>query len=180
MLCTPNHTCIRDASWGFGLLPAFIFGVKGQLFRLEEDYVFTLAGARCFSGCRPVRFRIPAGYEFDKASIPPLLWGPPFNYTPDGLCTVPALEHDFLCDLLTGGSGWLRNKLVILPECPPAGCVHEHFRLRLHEAGVRPAKAQAMGRAVAALGPQGWAWPWLKAAACALGAGVLAAWILTL
>lgn len=158
---------LRDASLGFGLLPRFVFWrwVQGPLWRLEEDHVFTLAVPRCMASCGPCEFRIPAGYEFDKASVPPLLWGAPFNYTPDGLCTVPALEHDFLCDLLRNGSPWLKNKLVILPAPPPPWMVHEHFRLRLHEAGVRRGKAEAMGRAVALLGPKGKAWPWLKAAA---------------
>jgi hypothetical protein len=98
------------------------------------------------------------------------------NYLPDGLCLLPALEHDFLCDLLSGGSGWLEARLDGLPGCPPAADVHEHFRLRLHECGVRPGKAEAMGRAVAALGPQGWAWPWLKTGVLAVG--LIIYWIL--
>ncbi len=166
---------LRDASLGFGLLPRCLFRrVRGPLWRLGEDYVFTLAARRCTSACGPVTFRIPRGYEFDKASIPPLLWGPPFNYLPDGLCVLPALEHDFLCDLLQGGSAWLRNKLVVMPDCPPARLVHEHFRLRLHECGVRFTKAEAMGRAVAAFGPQGAAWPWVRAGIGAALAGLLA------
>lgn len=157
---------IRDPSLGFGFLPRFLFWrwVKGPLWRLEEEHVFTLAVPRCTASCGPCVFRIPVGYEFDKASIPPLFWGFPFNYLPDGLCTNPALEHDFLCDLLSDGSPWLKNKLIILPAAPPAWMVHEHFRLRLHEAGVRRGKAEAMGRTVAAMGPQGWAWPWIKGA----------------
>lgn len=166
---------LRDASLGFGLLPRVLFWrwVRGPLWRLEEDYVFTLAVPRCTASCGPCEFRIPAGYQFDKASIPPLLWGAPFNYTPDGLCTVPALEHDFLCDLLTGGSPWLHHQLVIPPSPPPAWMVHEHFRLRLREAGVRRGKVEAMGRAVAYFGPQGRAWPWLKAAAALALAGII-------
>ena len=70
------------------------------------------------SGGTRERFTIPVGYEFDKASVPPFFWGFPFNYTPDGLCTVPALEHDFLCDLHAGGSDWLRVRLTPLPAAP--------------------------------------------------------------
>lgn len=162
---------VRDASVGFGLLPRWLFPwVRGPLWRLAEAYDFDLAGREAG------RFCIPRGYEFDKASIPPLFWGPPLNYLPDGLCLLPALEHDFLCDLLGGGSGWLDERLDELPECPPAAAVHEHFRLRLHECGVRPGKAEAMGRAVAALGPLGWAWPWLKAGVLAVGLTIY--WIL--
>lgn len=158
-------TPLRDASFGFGLLPRFICRwVKGPLWRLDEDYTFTLAVPRCMATCQARTFTIPAGYEFDKASIPPVFWGPPLNYTPDGLSIVPALEHDFLCDLLAGGSDWLRIKLVELPESPPAWMVHRHFHLRLLQSSVRPTKAAAMGRAVALFGPQGKAWPWLKAA----------------
>ncbi len=162
----PVITALRDASLGFGLLPRFLFWwVRGPVWRLEDSYVFMLAGPRCTSRCGAVIFKIPAGYEFNKASVPPVLWGPPLNYLPDGLCTIPALEHDYLCDLLTGGSEWLRNELGVLPECPPAAMVHEHFRLRLHQCRVRRGKAEAMGRTVAALGPKGWAWPWLRALA---------------
>lgn len=176
----PSIEPIRDASLGFGLLPRFLCRwVRGPLWRLQEDYVFTLAGKRCMTHCPVFTFRIPKGYEFDKASIPPLFWGTPFNYLPDGLCLMPALEHDFLCDLLTGGSDWLRNELAVLPEAPPARMIHEHFRLRLHEWGVRRSKAEAMGRAVAALGPQGWAWSWvwLLILSLVIGAGF---WVLNL
>lgn len=55
--------------------------------------------------------------------------------------------------------------------------VHEHFRLRLYAFGVRRTKAEAMGRTVALFGPQGKAWPWLKAAAW-LGAVSLVAYFL--
>lgn len=157
---------IRDASLGFGLLPRWLCRwVRGPLWRLEENYHFHLAGRRCGAPCGIWHFYIPRGYEFDKASIPPVLWGTPFNYLPDGLCLMPALEHDFLCDLLAGGSDWLANELGWVPSAPPARMVHEHFRVRLHECGVRRTKAEAMGQTVAALGPQGWAWPWLYAVA---------------
>lgn len=157
---------VRDASVGFGLLPRWLCPwVMGPMWRLMDGYDFSIVVPPCMATCGPLRYHIPAGYEFDKASIPPLFWGPPFNYIPDGLCTDPALEHDFLCDLLTGGSEWLEETLGKLPDSPPAWMVHEHFRLRLHEAGVRRGKAEAMGRAVALFGPQGRAWPWVKAAA---------------
>jgi hypothetical protein len=78
---TPDIIPIRDASIGFGLWP----WSKGPLFRLVEPWEFTVD-----SGGTRERFTIPSGYEFDKASVPPFFWGFPFNYTPDGLCTVPA------------------------------------------------------------------------------------------
>lgn len=152
----PSIVPVRDASLGFGLLPRFLFPwINGPLWRLEEDYGFLLANGA--GG----HFVIPSGYEFDKASVPPMFWGPPFNYLPDGLCTQAALEHDFLCDLLSGGSVWLKERLGELPVCPEAEEIHRHFKLRLLECGVRPGKALAMGRAVAALGPGGWLRKWL-------------------
>lgn len=153
MLREPYSVAVGDAS---------VFWGRGKLYRLMVEHEFELAVPLCFRGCEVPRFRIPVGYEFDKASVPPLFWGPPLFYTPDGLCALAALEHDFLCDLLTGGSDWLREQLGELPECPPAWMVHEHFRLRLHQSGVKRRKAEVMGRMVAAFGPLGWAWTWLR------------------
>lgn len=159
---TPSITALRDNSLGYGFLPRGLCRwVEGPLWCLDEDYTFTLAVPLCLTQCTPAIYTIPAGYEFDKASIPPLFWGPPLGYLPDGLCTLPALEHDYLCDLLTGGSDWLRSHLGELPPSPPAWMVHLHFRRRLHLAKVRYLKAEIMGRTVQAWGPQGWAWPWL-------------------
>jgi hypothetical protein len=128
---TPDIIPIRDASIGFGLWP----WSKGPLFRLVEPWEFTVD-----SGGTRERFTIPAGYEFDKASVPPFFWGFPFNYTPDGLCTVPALEHDFLCDLHAGGSDWLRVRLIPLPAAPSTTVTHRHFYDRLLQFNVRPSK----------------------------------------
>lgn len=144
----PSIAPLRDPDIGFGLLP----WARGPMWRLDEDHHFHIA----VPGFDLFKYRIPSGYEFNKASIPALLWGPPWNYLPDGLCTVPALEHDFLCDLLEGGGWWLREQFGgALPNVPPARIVHEHFRLRLHAWGVRENKANAMGRAVAWFGPGG-------------------------
>lgn len=177
-LRAPIISPVRDASIGFGLLPRCLCRwVRGPLWQLEEDYTFTLAARLCMEGCKPASFIIPAGYQFDKASVPPLFWGPPFNYLPDGLCTVAALEHDFLCDLLGGGSDWLRKALVALPECPPPAMVHEHFRLRLRASGVRRSKAEAMGRTVAAFGPRGWAWAIMRFWLIVLGCAAAAWWL---
>lgn len=149
--CGPLIVPIRDADWGFGT-PG-LFWLRGPLWRITREYVFSVE----IDGFKRT-YVIPAGYEFDKASIPPWLWGWPFNWTPDGLCTYPALEHDFLCDLLTGGSDWLRARLPISPlwtEAPPAELVHRYFERRLLEEGVRPKKAEWMGRAVRWFGPRG-------------------------
>lgn len=146
----PTIIPIRDASVGFGWIPSFTGLVKGPLWRLESPWSFTLRDHT------KQPFTIPAGYEFDKASIPPILWGPPFDYIPDGLCTVPALEHDFLCDLLAGGSPWLFDQLGTLPPSPPAPTIHLHFYIRLTEQpGMRPSKARAMYTAVRNFGPGG-------------------------
>lgn len=143
----PRIRALRDAGIGYGLLP----WVSGPMWELQERYVFRIV----YPDRDPGRlFEIPEGYQFNKASVPPLFWGFPFGYTPDGLCTVPALEHDFLCDLLTGGSAWLRERLHISQRVPPpAADIHEHFRLRLLQFGVRRTKAAAMAGAVKAFGP---------------------------
>lgn len=147
----PTIIPIRDASIGFGIWP----WSKGPLWRCSSGWQFEVGG---------VPFCIPAGYEFDKASIPAVLWGPPFNYLPDGLCTVPALEHDFLCDIFTGGSDWLRLRLGAIPKAPTAAEIHRHFYIRLLAEGVRPSKAKAMFQAVNNFGPGGRLRPssWLR------------------
>lgn len=140
-------TALRDSDLGFGLVP----WARGPMWRLDEEYRFCLevdgveaAPAYC----------IPQGYEFNKASVPPLFWS--LGFTPDGLVTVPALEHDFLCDLLTGGSYWLRERLPAwLLQAPPAWAVHEHFERRCLEWGMRPSKARTMGLTVKLFGPGG-------------------------
>ena len=138
----PNITPLRDAQIGFGLWP----WSKGPLWRLEEDWEFEAAGRF---------FTIPKGYQFDKASVPSFFWGAPFNYTPDGLCTVPALQHDFLCDLLLGGSEWLKEQLGELPKPLSPFDTHHSFYLALLEYGVRPSKAKTMYVAVKNFGPKG-------------------------
>lgn len=147
----PEITPLRDASWGFGLWP----WSKGPLWRIEENWTFTVMN----SGTSEVTHTIPAGYEFDKASVPSFLWGFPFNYTPDGLCTVPALEHDFLCDLFRGGSDWLKKRLGTVPAAPAAAVIHRHFYDQLLAWGVRASKARAMWEGVRNFGPGGRAWP---------------------
>lgn len=149
---TPLTSAIRDADLFFGIWP----WAKGPLFRLDENWSFPF-----WDGTRYQTLTIPEGYEFDKASIPPMFWGTPFNYTPDGLCTVPALEHDFLCDLLTGGSLWLKEHMGVtkLPKITSTTLVHQHLYRRLLEYGVRPSKAKAMWEAVRKFGPGSWLRP---------------------
>lgn len=151
---------IRDASFGFGLWP----WAKGPLWRLRETNSFTMPpialGDRYYFGGD---YTIPAGYETDKASIPSIFWGFPFGFTPDGKHSDAALWHDFLCDLLHGGSEWLRKELGgTLPPTPPAWAIHEFFRLELHKAEVRKTKAECMGTAVRWFGPKGKFYFWQK------------------
>ena len=144
---TPDIEPIRDASFGFGFWP----WSKGKLFELREDHRFVVDNGGFY-----FEYTIPSGYQFDKASVPPIFWGFPFNYTPDGLCTVPALEHDFLCDLFTGGSEWLKSAFGgVMPSCPTAAVIHKHFHLRLLEWGVRPSKAKVFWEGVRNFGPGG-------------------------
>lgn len=119
------------------------------MFELLEPWTF---GVRGFGS-----FTIPQGYKFDRASTPKIAWL--IGFTRDGLAEVPALEHDFLCDLLSGGSEWLVEQLGALPICPPPGVVHQHFEDRLLEEGMRPSKARTMGLAVKSFGPKGWLKP---------------------
>lgn len=143
----PHIKTLRDADIGFGIIPFR----KGPLFRIMSPWNFTVD----INGFRQ-EYVIPVGYEFDKASIPAILWGPPLNYTPDGLCTIPALVHDFLCDLYNGGSEWLKQKLGgSLPPCPPAELIHLNFYRMLQAEGVRPRKASIMYSAVRNFGPGG-------------------------
>lgn len=145
-LHTPRIRALRDADFGYGFLP----WAKGPLWELLEDYTFTIAAPGDAAPC----YVIPAGYIFNKASTPPILWGPFFYFMPDGLCTVPSLEHDFLCDLLTDASEWLRARLPKWMLDPPAAAlVHEHFEIRLRHFGVKPRKARAWGLAVKIIGP---------------------------
>lgn len=136
---------IRDPDVGVGFLP----WAKGQLFRLRAPWPFSVN-----VGGFSQSYVIPAGYEFDKASIPPPLWL--IGYLPDGLCTVPALVHDFLCDLHNGGSPWLTEALQgQVPPAPPATLIHLNFYNMLLAEGVRPRKALAMYQAVRLFGPGG-------------------------
>lgn len=153
----PQMVAIRSAEFGYGLWP----WSKGPLWRLLEDWEFAVEAVP--NGPSEL-FTIPRGYEFDKASIPSVLWGPPLNYTPDGPCAVPALEHDFLCDLYLGGSDWLKARLGIMPAAPPAAVIHRHFYDRLLVWGERHRKASIMYAAVRNFGPGGRAWPknWFK------------------
>lgn len=155
-LHTPLIVAVRDADPMFPMWP----WSRGPLFRLTEDWSFSVWDGEDFDV-----FHIPKDYEFDKASIPSFFWGFPFNYTPDGLCTVPALEHDFLCDIATGGSEWLKRKLGgTLPKAPTYKTLHAHFYHRLIAYGVRANKARVMWEGVCKFGPGSWIRPstWIR------------------
>lgn len=148
LLPNPQDRCLRDPGLFFGLWP----WAKGPEWEMEEEHRFKIL----VPGYDHLRYRIPVGYRYNKASTPSLLWGPPFNYLPDGQARVPSLEHDYLCDLLLGGSDWLKDRFDgVLPRVPPAEVVHEHFRLQMLRYGVREAKAKAWHTAVALVGPKG-------------------------
>lgn len=147
-LPNPKDRAIRDPGLFFGLWP----WAKGPEWEMEEEHRFRIL----VPDYKHLRYRIPVGYRYNKASTPSLLWGPPFNYLPDGHARVPSLEHDFLCDLLLGGSDWLKAQFDgVLPRVPPAEVVHEHFRRQMLRYGVRPSKAKAWHTAVAMVGPKG-------------------------
>lgn len=154
-LKVPIMYAVEDPQWFFGVWP----WSHGPLFELGENWEFLFLDP---TGVR--KFVIPKGYQFDKASIPPLLWGFPFNYLPDGKCTVPALEHDFLCDLYLGGSPALFDMMGYEPAPVHTTDIHKHFYNRLLDYGVRPSKARAMWEAVRKFGPGSWIRPstWFK------------------
>lgn len=152
----PKHPWVeaaRDADTFWPFWP----GSQGPCWQTQETHHFALA-------FDPTRlFTIPAMYLYDKASVPMPFWGFPFYYTPDGTCSLGALEHDFLCDLLAGGSDWLREQFGgTLPDAPEPWEVHLHFRIRLYQCHTRFSKAETMGNMVAALGPRGWVWDCFK------------------
>lgn len=68
--------------------PILQYDDKKGLFRLVVDYMFTW-GPEGFKK----RLICPAGYEYDKASVPRLLWG---IARPDGPWEAAALFHDRL------------------------------------------------------------------------------------
>jgi hypothetical protein len=146
---TPTITALRDPGSFFGILPF----IKGPLFLLEEDWTFQF-----WDGTRYHSMLVPEGYQFDKASIPPVLWGPPFNFLPDGLCTVPSLEHDLLCNLYHGGSPWLHERIDPPPPLT-AKAIHAHFYYRLLEYNMSPTKARLMWEGVRKFGPGSWLRP---------------------
>lgn len=141
----PQTICLRNADPLFGIWP----WSRGPLWRMVEEWSFDF-----WDGSRWLHLTIPSSYEFDKASVPPILWGPPMNYTPDGIHSAAALEHDFLCDILNGGSDWLRKQIGELPKVT-APEVHAHFYHRMIAYGMRPSQAQTFYAGVRRLGPGG-------------------------
>ncbi len=127
----------------------FLFFGRAQ-FQLLEEWEFDMLGYG--------KFVIPVGYVFDRASVPMFL--SLLGFTRDGFAEVPALEHDYLCDLWDGASPWLKQALGgVLPPYPPAQFIHCHFHQRLMQEGMRPCKANLMYNAVAYFGPGGFARP---------------------
>ena len=144
-LSTPDIEPIKDADFLFGIWP----WSRGPMWELQPEWKFKVDNSGFTA-----EYTIPAGYRFDKASVPSYFWS--FGYTPDGLCTVPALEHDFLCDIYSGGSDWLHEKLGAVPIAPPAQVIHRHFYDQLVRWGMRPGKARVMWEGVRNFGPGGY------------------------
>jgi hypothetical protein len=147
---------VRNPDWGFGIpILGWLFRRQGWLVRLEEAWTFTVR-----EGDQRRTFTIPKGFLFDMASIPALLWGPPFNYSPFGTWLAASLEHDFLCVIglaaRSGGDPWLREAMGAAYPHPPVGsaATHDHFARRILEDGTRASQAAAMAKAVKTFGPR--------------------------
>lgn len=111
--------------------PGFLWGAP--VYELLEQWKFEVKKEK-----EVYEFYIPAGYQFDGASVPRMFWGFPFGYTPFGVHIGAALEHDWLCERRPFDSR----------------TVHEHFERRLIEDGIRPRQAFMMGKAVKLFGPR--------------------------
>ncbi len=143
----PHISVLKNPSFGYGLWP----WSTGPVYVTNSDWPFVVN-----VGDGKIRhYTVPAGYEFDGASVPTVFWGFPFGYTPFGLHIAAALEHDFLCDLGKGGSVWLRQTLGASYPSPVAAIItHAHFARRLQEDGLRPSQTWMMGTAVKWFGPR--------------------------
>jgi hypothetical protein len=143
----PRYRIIRDADFGFGVpLLGRLFRRRGPMAELLEDFPFRAQGQD---------FLIPAGYHWNGASIPALLWGPPWNYQPFGTHVVASLVHDFLCDLGAGGSDWLRGALYDQYPTPlPWQDAHQEFYLRCLAYGAPETRAKLWWSAVHHFGPR--------------------------
>jgi hypothetical protein len=108
--------------------PGFIFGKPEYV--LLEDYVAWWMGWQ---------WTIPAGYVFDGASVPRLLWGVT-GYTPFGLHLEGALVHDDLCEQRP----WWCSSIDAARA----------FRYYVLTGGTRESKAQVMYRMVRWFGPR--------------------------
>lgn len=138
----PRYRILQDARFG-----AWFSKERRVKARLLEDYHFRAFGKT---------WTIPAGYEWDGASIPPCLWGFPFYYMPWGTYTHAALVHDFFCDLGEGGSEWLRGALwdQYPHDIPASKDVHFDFYLRCLTLGTSRSRARTMLFFVNLLGPR--------------------------
>jgi hypothetical protein len=145
----PVITPIRDAQPFAGLWP----WSKPAQWCLDEPYSFTVeAPEHDFYHS----YVIPVGYKFDGQSVPGILHGWPLYYGPAGVGMRAGLVHDFLCDLYSGGSEWLRERFGgMMPPVPPPAVIHETYKRIQLEDGQRPSKAKVTHAAVALFGPGG-------------------------
>lgn len=115
-----------------------VFGRKLSTYQLARDYTVESMG---------IRFTVSAGLITDGASVPWFAWS--FGFLPDGLHRAGALVHDWLYALQGQGYDWLLSRA----ECD---AIFLDLMLR---AGVNPARAHIMHRAVRLCG---WL-PWSRA-----------------
>lgn len=143
----PDITPIRN--------PGLLFGKPK--YRLDKAWRFTVSWETEDGQGDCTTYTIPAGYEFDGASVPRMFWGFPFGYTPDGVHRAAALEHDFLCDLgmkHKDFTDWYAKRRKLPPPPLPPAVVHAHFARRLKELGLRKGQVWTMGNAVKLFGPR--------------------------
>jgi len=146
MTTTPRFTIVRDPGFLFGGVMGKVVGAQGPLARLDERFPFHACGKELW---------IPAGYEWNGNSVPFFLWGWPFHYMPFGLNVASSLVHDFLCDIGTGGSDWLRATMGDAYPAPlPSAEVHWDFYQRNLAWGMPRRKAQLWYQAVRTFGPR--------------------------
>lgn len=140
--------CLRSAPPLFGV-PGMGHCIKGPLWKTDENHRFLFKmRMELFDVTLEMPMTIEKGFVFDKASIPPCMWGWPLNLLPDGKVTMPALEHDYLCRMLGSKVGMIQEEVT-------PSMAHLHFRRRLIEYGESKWRAGVYYWVVRLFGPGG-------------------------